>query len=91
MNEEWELAKVALENVEVCADIKSNPVVESVLIPMMKEIPVIGNMIDSSMNKDIEEFRKKKEKELIEVILKRKNIITSDMVNDVLQNEHITT
>lgn len=91
MNEEWELAKVALENVEVCADIKSNPVVKSVLIPMMKEIPVIGNMIDSSMNKDIEEFRKKKEKELIEVILKRKNIITSDMVNDVLQNEHITT
>lgn len=91
MNEEWELAKVALENVEVCADIKSNLVVESVLIPMMKEIPVIGNMIDSSMNKDIEEFQKKKEKELIEVILKRKNIITSDMVNDVLQNEHITT
>ena len=91
MNEEWELAKVALENVEVCADIKSNPVVESVLIPMMKEIPVIGNMVDSSMNKDIEEFQKKKEKELIEVILKRKNIITSDMVNDVLQNEHITT
>lgn len=91
MNEEWELAKVALENVEVCADIKSNLVVESVLIPMMKEIPVIGNMIDSSINKDIEEFQKKKEKELIEVILKRKNIITSDMVNDVLQNEHITT
>lgn len=83
MNEELELAKVSLKNANDYADIKSNPVVESVLMPIVKAIPVIGDMIDSSMNKVIEEFQEKKENELIEVILKDKNSITSDMVNDV--------
>lgn len=76
MNEELELAKVSLKNANDYADIKSNPVVESVLMPIVKAVPVIGDMIDSSMNKVIEEFQKKKEKELIEVILKDKNSIT---------------
>ena len=83
MNEELELAKVSLKNANDYADIKSNPVVESVLMPIVKAVPVIGDMIDSSMNKVIEEFQEKKEKELIQVILKDKNSITSDMVNDV--------
>lgn len=83
MNEELELAKVSLKNANDYADIKSNPVVESVLMPIVKAVPVIGDMIDSSMNKVIEEFQEKKENELIEVILKDKNSITSDMVNDV--------
>lgn len=83
MNEELELAKVSLKNANDYADIKNNPVVESVLMPMVKAVPVIGDMIDSSMNKVIEEFQEKKENELIEVILKDKNSITSNMVNDV--------
>lgn len=83
MNEELELAKVSLKNANDYADIKSNPVVESVLMPIVKAVPVIGDMIDSSMNKVIEEFQEKKENELIEVILKDKNSITFDMVNDV--------
>ena len=83
MNEELELAKVSLKNANDYTNIKSNPVVESVLMPIVKAVPVIGDMIDSSMNKVIEEFQEKKENELIEVILKDKNSITSDMVNDV--------
>lgn len=83
MNEELELTKVSLKNANDYADIKSNPVVESVLMPIVKAVPVIGDMIDSSMNKVIEEFQEKKENELIEVILKDKNSITFDMVNDV--------
>ncbi len=83
ISEELELAKVSLENANTYADIKSNPVVESVLMPLIKAVPVIGDMIDSSMNKVIEEFQEKKEKELLEVILKDKNSITSEMVNDV--------
>ena len=83
MNEELELAKVSLKNANAYVDIKSNPVVESVLMPIVKAVPVIGDMIDSSMNKVIEEFQEKKENELIEVILKDKNSITSNMVNDV--------
>ena len=36
MNEELELAKVSLKNANNYADIKGNPVVESVLMPMVK-------------------------------------------------------
>lgn len=83
MNEEFELKKEALNNVHDVADIKSNPVVDSVLMPFIKSIPVIGDMIDSSMDKIIENFQHKKEEELIEVILGDQNSITSEMVNDV--------
>lgn len=40
-------------------------------------------MIDSSMNKVIENFQQKKEQELMDAILKNRSIITSDMVNDI--------
>ena len=33
-------------------------------MPIVKAVPVIGDMIDSSMNKVIEEFQEKKENEL---------------------------
>ena len=69
MNEELELGKVSLKNANDYADIKSNPVVESVLMPIVKAVPVIGDMIDSSMNKVIEEFQEKKENELIVLFL----------------------
>lgn len=83
MNEEFEQEKISLNNVNQIADVKGNPVVDSVLMPIIKEVPVIGDMIDSSMNKLIEDFQQKKEQELIEVILRDKNTITPDMVNDV--------
>lgn len=65
------------------ADIKGNPVVESILIPVIKSVPVIGDMIDSSMDRVIQDFQKKKENELIDIILKDSNLITPDMVNDI--------
>ena len=83
MNGKLELAKVSLKNVNDYADIKSNPIVESILMPVVKAVPVIGDMIDSSMNNIIEGFLEKKEREIIEVILRDKNSITSEMVNDV--------
>lgn len=83
MNDNLEQAKIKLHNIDEIADIKSNPVVESVLMPVIKSVPIIGDMIDSSMNKVIEDFQQKKEQELIDVILKDKNTITSNMVNDV--------
>ena len=83
MNGKLELAKVSLKNVNDYADIKSNLIVESILMPVVKAVPVIGDMIDSSMNNIIEGFQEKKERELIEVILRDKNSITSEMVNDV--------
>ena len=66
MNEELELGKVSLKNANDYADIKSNPVVESVLMPIVKAVPVIGDMIDSSMNKVIEDaILDKKKNELL--------------------------
>lgn len=83
MNEELEVLKSSLQSVNDLADIKSNPVVESVLMPIIKALPVIGDMIDSAINVGIDGFQNKKEQELVEIILKDKYTITSDMVNDV--------
>lgn len=83
MSDKLEQAKIELHNINEMADIKSNPVVESFLMPVIKSVPVIGDMIDSSMDKVIQDFQQRKETELIDVILKDKNTITSEMVNDV--------
>lgn len=81
--EKLEVIKVALQNIYALADIKSNPVVESVLMPLVKAFPVIGDMIDSGMNNVIKDGQDKKEQELVEYILKNKCAITTDMINDV--------
>lgn len=83
MNEELELAKASLQNATNLTDIKGNPVVSSVLMAPVKAIPVIGDWIDSSTDKLLEGFQQKKEQELIDVILKDKGSITTEMVNDV--------
>lgn len=83
MNEEFEVAKSELHSGYELADIKSNPVVEGVLMPIIKAFPAIGDMVDSAINMKINEFQDKKEKELAEIILKDKHTITSEMVNDV--------
>lgn len=83
INEDFEVAKASLQNVNELADIKNNPVVESVLMPMIKAFPVIGDMIDSAINVGMVEFQNKKEQELVEIILKDKYTITSEMVNNV--------
>ena len=64
-------------------DIKDNPVVESVLLAPIKAIPVLGDLIDSSTNKLLNDFQQKKEQELLDVILQDDHSITSEMVNDV--------
>lgn len=83
MNEEFEVVKASLHSGNEMADIKNNPVVEGVLMPMIKAFPAIGDMIDSTINMKLREFQDKKEQELSEVILKDKHTITSEMVNDV--------
>lgn len=83
MNEELEVLKASLQNVNELADIKSNPVVESVLMPIIKAFPVVGDMIDSAINVKIDEFQNKKEQELVNFILKDKYTITSEMVKNV--------
>lgn len=83
INEEFEVIKSSLRSANEIADIKRNPVVKSVLMPIIKVFPVLGDMIDSATDVKIDEFQNKKEQELIEIILKDKYTITSEMVNDV--------
>ena len=83
MNENLEKTKIELHNMNEMDEIKGNPVVESVLMPVIRAVPIIGDMVDSAMNRVIENFQKNKEQELIDIILKDKNTITTDMVNNV--------
>ncbi len=75
--------KNSLYNANEIKDIKENPVVESVLLAPIKAIPVLGDLIDSSTNKLLNDFQQKKEQELLDVILQDDHSITSEMVNDV--------
>ena len=83
INEELDVLKSSLQKISEMADIKSNPVVESVLMPLVKAFPVIGDMIDSGINKIIKDEQDKKEQELVKYILKNKGVITTNMLNDV--------
>ena len=83
MNEELESVKLSLQNINDIVDIKENPVVSSVLMAPVKAIPIIGDLIDSSADALLDDFQKKKEQELIDVILTNSTAITTEMVNDV--------
>lgn len=83
MNNELEDVKLSLKNINDLVDIKGNPVVDSVVMGPVKAIPILGDLIDSSTDKLLENFQQKKEQELIEVILKDSTSITTEMVNDV--------
>lgn len=74
--------KQSLNNSEELADIKNNPVVKATILSVVKSIPIIGELIDSSMDMCLTTFQQNKRKELIEMILSDVNI-TSDMVSDV--------
>lgn len=83
IEEELEIVKSSLNNTNEIIDIKKNPVAESILMPIIKVFPVLGDMIDSAINIKLREDQNKKEQELIEIILKNKYSITPNMVNDV--------
>lgn len=83
MDNELEDVKLSFENINDLRNVKENPVVSSVLLAPIKAIPVIGELLDSSIDKSLENFQQKKEQELVDIILKNSHSITSDMVNDV--------
>lgn len=83
MNEKLEQNKIDLHITEEMIDIKGNPVVDSILVQMIRSIPCLGSLIGVSTDMILENFQQKKKNELIETILKDRNTITFDMVNDV--------
>lgn len=60
MDNGLESVKLSLENINDLRDVKENPVVSSVLLAPMKAIPVIGELLDSSIDKSLEIFQQKK-------------------------------
>lgn len=72
-----------LRNINDISNIKDNPAVQSVLLSPLKSIPIIGDFIDSATENLLNDFQKRKEHELINVILSESNCIVSEMVNDV--------
>lgn len=80
--EKIENIKQSLNNLEELADIKNNPVVKATILSVVKAVPILGELIDSSMDICLTNFQKNKRNELIQLILSDVDI-TSDMVNDV--------
>ena len=80
--EKIENIKQSLNNSEELADIKNNTVVKATILSIVKAVPFLGELIDSSMDICLTNFQENKRNELIQLILSDAKI-TSDMVNDV--------
>lgn len=63
-----------LKNMNDISDIKDNPVFHSVLLSPLKSISIIGDFIDITTGKLLNDFQKKRVQELINVILHRRNL-----------------
>lgn len=61
MNDELEQIKSSLQCVNELIDIKENPVVTAGVAGLVGKIPVIGDLINSSIDKTLEEFQQNKE------------------------------
>ena len=71
-----------MQNAEAAIDVKNNPVVKSTILSVLNSIPIIGELIDSSIDSYLSSFQEAKRQELIALILSDVTI-TSDMVNDI--------
>ena len=81
--ETFENAKQELYNVDTVIDIKHNPVI-SAFISSIKKVPIIGDLIDDSLECTLKDFQSKKQQQLLEVISNvPAGIVTPDMVSDV--------
>ena len=81
--ETFENAKQELYNVDTVIDIKHNPVI-SAFISSIKKVPIIGDLIDDSLECTLKDFQSKKQQQLLEVISNvPAGIVTPDMVGDV--------
>ena len=81
-NEEFEELVDKLKNIDTIRDIKDNPVVSSI-VSVGKQMPFLGNLIDTIIDGVINEFQKNKRHQLLDLILYDQENITSDMVSDV--------
>lgn len=74
--------KLELQNIEQIINVKNNPAVKMTIINLMKSIPILGDLLDNTIDIILSSFQQKKRDEFIDIILKKANI-TKVMVNDV--------
>jgi DNA-binding MarR family transcriptional regulator len=82
MNEELEIVKLDLNNIDQVKSVKKNPVVKATILSVLKAVPIIGELIDSTIDVFLTNFQNEKRNKLLEIILSDITI-TSEMVNDV--------
>ena len=82
IDEEIELIKVELQNTDIVVDVKHNPVISGA-VSVLKGVPFWGELVDSAIETKLLEHQENKQKELLNLISKSENLVTSDMVNDV--------
>lgn len=72
----------SLNTVKLIEEIKGNPCVKSTIISVLKSVPIIGELIDGTIDALLTDFQERKRAELINLILDDV-FVTIDMVNDV--------
>lgn len=63
--------------------VQNSYVVGSGIMPFIRAIPIIGDMISTSTEKALSDFQEKKQMELINGILESNELVTAEKVNDI--------
>ncbi len=71
------------EIIRVINDAQHSYVIGSGIMPLIRAVPILGDMISTSVEKALEDFQIKKQKQLIECILENEKMITEDKVNNI--------
>ncbi len=79
----WENTKLSLYNAEQMEDVKNNPAVKATILSLIKTIPMLGELIDDTIDVVLTKFQESKRNELLDIILHDSENITTEMVNDV--------
>lgn len=83
MSSDFENIKSDFYNAEQILDIKANPVVKATILSVLTSIPIIGELIDGTIDAVLTNFQQKKREELVSIIISNRENVTSEMVNDI--------
>ena len=67
--EDLESTKHSLINSEQIEDIKNNPATKATILSFVKAIPVLGELIDGTIDASLNKFQQGKRNELLNIIL----------------------
>ncbi len=81
--EDFENTKLSLINSKQLEEIKNNPATKATILSVIKAIPVLGELIDGTIDASLNKFQQSKRNELLDIVLSTSETITTEMVNDV--------